>query len=207
MIERHTGKTFDEAVREQIFTPLGLKRPGVTGSLLETQRPGEARYPDQYLRFGLSVMTPDEPTVPEEYGTKNWSATAGAGSLAFAPADYAKILDVLGSGEGNAILLKSTIDTVLWAAHPDDKTRQPFGERTSRNGKCVYTHGGTNVGSNALMVHMPEDRTSIVWAWNGGHEFDMLREQLLDTAHAIQSWPVHDLYPSLEIPQGIPGPA
>ncbi len=184
LIEQKYGMSFEAAAKELVFEPIGVKRPLITADLLADVDPLEVRYHVRNATVGRSVMSQDEPFVPSEYGTRNFAATPGAGSLSMAAADYVRMLSVLHSGVDNALLKADTV--------------------TGASG--LKSHYGGLPGAVAYMVQR-NDGLSVAVSLNkdSTEPYDPALESLtFRLNHVLDAlepgaWPAEDLFPLVGI--------
>jgi len=120
---------FIDAIRQTIFSPLGIERIRLSSPLLATTYQDEARYhrlalfqpaPDGEQRVGLwlgnSVMTDDQPMVPGLYGDRNlWNEDA-SGGLSTTAVDFAKLVATLNVIRHNPIISRNSLSSMLQLA-------------------------------------------------------------------------------------------
>ena len=121
------GVPFIDAVRQTIFTPLGVDRIRLSSPLLSTTYPDEARYhrlaffqsggeQRAGLWLGTSVMSNDQPMVPGMYGDRNlWNEDADGG-LSTSAVDYARMIAALNVSANNPILSRASLNSMLQLA-------------------------------------------------------------------------------------------
>lgn len=178
LVERKRGNYVD-AVRQHIFAPCGIPvdRPKITGTPFV---PLEAVAFDREMRIGKSVLTPNRPITPIEYGTLNFDISAGAGGWSFAPADYVRFLSRLFDGS-NTLLDEKDLDEL------DPEELQEIRE-----------HGGGLVGAETYARHFEHQGSRMAYAifYNRDVPGDFDRH-IRDVITALPStaWPSHDLFP------------
>jgi CubicO group peptidase (beta-lactamase class C family) len=104
-----------DAYQSFLFNPLSINRIRRATSLVANQPADEARYQDPNLAVATSVMTPDQPLVPSEYGTEQLEILEGAGGLTGAATDIARLIATMISKQDNPALKRATIKNMLSA--------------------------------------------------------------------------------------------
>ncbi len=107
---------FYDAIKSHIMEPVQVTRLRVSWSLASAQAPDEARYHSPDLVLQQSVMSPDRPWVPREYGDENLEKMEPSGGLSMAATDFARILAALNVGAGNPLLSSAALGALLKAA-------------------------------------------------------------------------------------------
>jgi dipeptidyl aminopeptidase/acylaminoacyl peptidase/CubicO group peptidase (beta-lactamase class C family) len=175
VIERLTGTTWDEAMRERLFKPLGLRR---TITLAE-----EALL----HRAAVGHVTADgsEPSrapvwqLPRSIGPAGLIGASAADVLAFAR------LHLTGGLTPDGTRLLSEESTAAMAVRhaelPDTRT---IGDswglgwiRVTWDGRQLIGHGGSTIGQNAYLQVLPDEGLAVVLLTNGG-DTDGLYEDL-----------------------------
>ncbi len=169
VIEKLTGQTWDAALRERLFTPLGLTR---TGTL-----PEEALL--HRAAMGHVAAGDDEPRPAPAWGLPRSAGPAGlitasaADVLTFARMHLAGGLDVL-SGASAAAMTE-------WQADMPDK--HTLGDswglgwiRFDWDGHRVIGHDGNTIGQSAFLRLLPEQGLAVTLLANGGNTRDLCEE-------------------------------
>lgn len=120
--------TFEDAIRTVLLDPLGIG-PTTRGarSLVSSQLPDEAVYHMRVynndpnvqlypLQLQPSIMTPDQPLVPDQYGSGCYEAYLGAGGLSASVVDVARLAACLSSRTSNPAFTADTITNWMTAA-------------------------------------------------------------------------------------------
>ncbi|WP_103335970.1 serine hydrolase [Amycolatopsis sp. CA-126428] len=169
VIEQLTGLTWDAALRERLFIPLGLTR---TGTL-----PEEALL--HRAAMGHVAAGDGEPRPAPAWGLPRSAGPAGlitapaADVLAFARMHLAGGLDVL-SGASAAAMTE-------WQADMPDK--HTLGDswglgwiRFDWDGHRVIGHDGNTIGQSAFLRLLPEHGLAVTLLTNGGNTRDLYEE-------------------------------
>jgi CubicO group peptidase (beta-lactamase class C family) len=205
--------TLTEALAPHITGPLHLTRMHTARSLLATQPAGEARHHPRDLVLRPSVMSPDQPLVPREYGDENLETMETSGGLSAAAPDLARVLAAfnarpytpvgrpavdsllkhasIGGGNGHGFDWLELVDTAT------QRYRGPKGGLLQTSQSGIWYDGGD---------------FSYVILWNGLHTgADLTLDpgdgpgwyprftRVLEAA-ATHAWPTTDLFPSYGMP-------
>ncbi|WP_353114545.1 serine hydrolase [Microbacterium sp.] len=165
VIERVTGKTWDEAMRELVFEPLGL--PGVT------TRPEEAIM--QRAAIGHTGLDDDGPvqagqwSLPRSMGPAGLINASSADVLAFARMHLEGGVAV----DGTRVLSE---DLVAEMQRQQVEVPDPYTLGSAWglgwmlfdwDGRRVFGHDGTTIGQYAFLRVLPEEGLAIVLLTNG----------------------------------------
>ncbi|MEO5874742.1 MAG: serine hydrolase domain-containing protein [Streptosporangiaceae bacterium] len=158
IIERLTGRVWDQALREQIIEPLGLTRT--------------CTLPEEALRFRTSTGHLGDPAVP----TPTWGLMRALGPAGLICASAA---DVVAFGRAH-------LSDVLLTAKSRGAMRQPQVELPNRHslgshwglgwildwwdGRPVLSHAGSTIGQNAALWVVPDLDLVVAVLTNGGHD-------------------------------------
>ncbi|CNF81599.1 penicillin-binding protein [Mycobacterium tuberculosis] len=184
VIERLTGKTWDEAMRERLFEPLGLRRT--------------ITLPEEALlhRAAVGHVSPDgaEPRrapvwqLPRSIGPAGLIGASTADVLAFA-----RLHLTGGLAPGGARLLSEAGTAAMAARHAELPDTRTLGDswglgwiRDSWGGRRIIGHGGSTIGQNAYLQLLPDAGLAVVLLTNGGDTdglyADLYREIFADLA-------------------------
>lgn len=150
IIEKVTGKSYEENLRTRIFGPLKLKK-----TYLQTARPKAGAIPVAY--YGS----------PFTFTTDEWNASQGwsAGAVVSTSEDFAVFLKALFNGK--LFKKKSTID--MMRSNPES-SKNALGEGTVYGhglliNHGVLGHGGQTLGFQSDGGYIPsKDVTIVIWA-------------------------------------------
>lgn len=163
LLERASGQSYEDLVKERILEPLGMHMTGVTpsGELAAWHTKGHTRSGGEAPRFNALTLV-------------------GAGGLRSTPADMLRYL------EANIGTPTSDIEHAMRAAQ---EMRSPFGEggiglgwqSVDHDGRTLITHGGSTAGYGARIAFDPERGLGVVRLANttdfrDDFELDLLRE-------------------------------
>lgn len=174
VIEKLSGKPYEEYVQQQVFKPLGITAPRMGKSLESEQAPGEVRYYDVNKLKELAVTGPGagKEKVPLSYGAWRQETLDAHGGWIASSIDLAKFgaaFDLLGEGDDAKTrggLLKAQTVRDMFAPHavmsgpgPDGKGGQDYGYgwmlRKGPDGKPTCRHGGALACTAASLIHFP----------------------------------------------------
>ncbi|MGA4843807.1 serine hydrolase [Streptomyces sp. G45] len=174
VIEKLTGRTWDEALRERLTAPLGLTR---TGTL-----PEEAlrwRTATGHLGDGAA-----DPAPAPVWGLPRSTAPAGAVSASAADVLAFARLHLTGGLAPDGTRLLSERGAALMAAHQADiPDRDWLGDswglgwiRFDWDGHRLYGHDGNTIGQSAFLRVLPEQGLAVTLLTNGGNARDLYQD-------------------------------
>lgn len=209
IVEKILGLDYESAIQQHIYTPLDLKRPRLAGSLLSQRAPGEVRYHGRYPYIAQSVMSPDQPIVPEPYGGSNEQLGDSLGGQIMAACDYARMLASFDLGEDSPLLDPATVK-IMWtepAALAGSNLLRGWFRGTLANGLTAIGHNGGDIGTTTMGLRCPDNISFVVFF---NHDYgdslyingtvNMLGNALNSLADTVSNWPDDDLFPSVDIP-------
>jgi CubicO group peptidase (beta-lactamase class C family) len=142
LIEKITGDTYEKFVRENIFTPLGMKDTGVDSNAA-------------IILHRASGYTPGK-NGPENAGYINMTIPQGAGSLYSTTEDLLKWEQGLFGGK---LLQPASLEKMTTPF----KNNYAFGLGVETvGGHKVISHGGGIEGFNTDLTYYPEDKLTVV---------------------------------------------
>ncbi|CAG8629748.1 3145_t:CDS:2 [Ambispora gerdemannii] len=194
VVEKKRGTLYESAVLSTIGKPLGLSRTRLSRTLLSSQLTGEARYHDWKIGVSDSVMTPDEPLVPYQYGGFDIQNQDGGGGWSVAAVDFARILAGLSSKSGKLLNNNTTFDML--------ENLRGFDQRYYSNPDgWHYVKGGYISGLQSI-INFDDNQFSYFIAWNKnelkGQFYPNFPE--LEAAFKSNNWGNTDLFPSYDMP-------
>ncbi|WP_396452974.1 serine hydrolase domain-containing protein [Actinomadura sp.] len=175
VIEKLTGKTWDEAMRERLFEPLGLRR---TITLPEEALLHRAAV-GHVSADGAAPSRAPVWQLPRSIGPAGLIGASAADVLAFA-----RLHLTGGLAPGGARLLSARSAAAMAARHAELPDTRTLGEswglgwsRMTWDGHPVIGHGGATIGQNAYFHVLPDEGLAAVLLTNGG-DTDGLSEAL-----------------------------
>lgn len=215
VIEKVTGQSYEDYIREAVLRPLGIERARIGGSLESQRFDGEVKYYVVKDATGISTTGPGagEAKVPISYGVwRQETLDAHGGWIASAPdlAKFAAAFDLLGNGghTRGGLLAPESVRLML-SSHADipsteDKTKitahYGFGwmlkKEVDSNGQTVVVarHGGSLPCTAASLMHFP-DRLNVAVLFNLGQSADgkflgrRVEEPLTRCIREVKNWP------------------
>jgi CubicO group peptidase (beta-lactamase class C family) len=148
VLAKKRGQAYIDALQTHLFHPLSIQRIRLDQNLVSSQLPDESRYQGPDLELGQSVMTPDQPLVPNEYGTENLAVLSAAGGLSGAVTDVARLLAIFMDPADNPAMKRATLQNMLTlsANFLTFLTTTPQGAALLAEGKAVAGDGGARSG-------------------------------------------------------------
>jgi len=168
-----------DAIRKHLLEPLSITRIRNSVSLLSAQHPDEGRQQDPNLSLSPSVMTPQQPLVPDDYGDWNMEVDETAGGFSGAVTDVARLVAVFIDPNDSRALKRSTLICMLdkavanqtkWTGHTSD-LRAGYGldrARNLRGGQYYGQKGGSGAGWGDWIQFNGEWGLVVCLGGNGG---------------------------------------
>jgi len=204
VIEKVTGQTYSDYIRNQVLRPLGIRRMRIGSSLLEHRAEGEVRYYD-YAGAPLvqSVFPNVGGPVPWPYGGFHLEAMDAHGGWIASAIDLVRFITALDGSKPPAILKPESVSLMvsrptppLWVEgeyyHGMGWLVRPMGGGTN------WWYGGLLPGTTAILVRTYH---GLAWAalfnsrpedWLRFHE--ELDFALWQAVSQVAQWPGHDLF-------------
>lgn len=206
VIEKVTGRGYEQYVQTQVLAPMGINRMRIGGSLLEGRAEGEVRYYDYPgARLARSVFPAGRRLVPRPYGGYHLEATDAHGGWIASAIDLMRFVTAVdGRITPPDILKPETIRLMISRpALPDWKGSSSYygmgwNVRPIR-GDANWWTGGVLPGTC---------RTILVWTHHGFAWAALFNSQpknhkafhreldkaLWQAAGEVTEWPTHDLF-------------
>lgn len=196
VIEKVTGRRYEEFIRDTILLPLGITEMRAGRTLSQDALPGEVTYYDYPgAPLATSIYTGIPNSVPAPYGGYHWEAMTPAGGWVASARDLCRLLVAVDRYPTNPdILLPGTIDTMThssstwpgyalgWNVDGDDYWNAGGIQGTA----TVFKRNGTQQLTWAVVFNsLPKVYTPFYYAF-----MDVVTDALPD----IASWPSHDLF-------------
>ena len=174
VIEKLTGGTWDAALRERIFTPLGL---GHTGTL-----------PEEALLFGAAVGHVSEGTAePARAPVWIMPRSIGPAGLIFATAAdvlaFARMHLTGGRSADGTQLLSEAAVVAMAARHAELPDKYSLGDswglgwiRYGWDSARLIGHDGNTIGQAAFLRLLPEQGLAVTLLTNGGDARDLYQD-------------------------------
>ena len=146
IIEKLTGKPYEESLKKRITSKIGLKDTYAATGIVDTNS-GEAL---SYMRLGT-----DWKQMPETHP----SIRFGAGSIVSTPSDMAKFIHALFDGK---IVSPAGFELMKTMKDGDGSGMEPF----VFAGKTFYGHTGGVDNYGAWLAYLPEEKLAIAYTTN-----------------------------------------
>lgn len=204
VIENLTGRTWDAAMRERLFEPLGLKHTVTLPeeALLFRAAVGHLSEPDQDPRPCPVWMVP-----------RSLSAAGGIVSTARDVLTFARLHLSGGlAANGTCVLSAQAVDT-MQAEHITLPDQHSFGDswglgwdRRDWDGRRVLGHDGSTLGQAAFLRVLPGAAFAAVLLTNGGHAGDLYQDLFGEVFASAGIEMAHPLVPPPSPPELDPEP-
>ena len=205
-IERATGKSYEDAVRELVLAPLGIRRMRLGRTLREDRAPGEVEYLMRGPGEGTAVMGPVGKSVPWPYGA--WcleTMDAHGGWIASAP-DLVRFASDFRDRARSTLLRPEWVDAMLARYSKADTGARYYASGwmmspAGADGRWNFAHNGSLDGTESYLVLRP-DGVSMAVIFNIRNEYSKrvrsfvseLEPLLHQAASEVTEWPALDLF-------------
>jgi dipeptidyl aminopeptidase/acylaminoacyl peptidase/CubicO group peptidase (beta-lactamase class C family) len=192
VIEKLTGSTWDKAMSDRIFMPLGLRHTGTLPEHAILHR----------VAVGHEAVGAAEPTVAPVWGMPR--ALGPAGLINSTAADVLALarLHLKGglAGDGTRVLSESST-AAMTDKHAEPPDTYTLGDswglgwiRFGWNGRRLIGHDGKTIGQSAFLRILPDEGLAITLLTNGGNTRDLyedlFRELFADLADVAMPLPL-----------------
>jgi CubicO group peptidase (beta-lactamase class C family) len=148
IIEKVTGRSWQEAVREYVFKPANMSRSGFFG---------DKNWPTSDFAVGYNARTHGPKNCPYYWGAPTW-AIIGAGGIVSTPSDLGKAVLALTQGK---IVNKANEPRMFVALHENEGFGWMVGKNRAGNPFC-NVGGGDNFGFFCGVFYMPTEGNLVV---------------------------------------------
>jgi N-acyl-D-amino-acid deacylase len=207
IIEDVSGKSYEQFVKDEVLTPLGITRMRIGHSLPEDRATGEVCYYDPHL--SRSVWHPDSPEkAPNPYAFSIEAMDSHGGWIASA-VDLVKFACAFGDPEHCPILKPESVAAMFArpegpAGYNEDGTPKDayyacgWSVRPTGDGKANHWHNGGLPGTSTLLVRRSD---GLNWAVlfnqstdDSGLDYGDIDPAMHRAANAVKDWPEWDLW-------------
>jgi len=208
IIEDVSGKPYEQFVKDEVLTPLGIPDMRIGHTLPELRAPGEVCYYDPGR--GPNVMQPESSIpVPTPYGTFHLEAMDSHGGWIASAVDLVRFACAFDDPEHCPILKPESV--ALMFARPDgpagyEADGSPkaayyacgWSVRPTPDGKANHWHGGSLPGTSTLLVRRSDGLNWAVLfnqrADETGLDYGDIDPAMHRAANAVKEWPDWDLW-------------
>jgi len=205
IIEKITGQSYEDYVRQQILLPLGISQMRIGRSQREFRQYTEVVYHSDYT--GTSVFDNSGRVVPMQYGGLNLENLDSLGGWLASAIDLARFASMFDSSFANPILNQNFIATMFALPENINPVQYKTGDmyyacgwfvRDYGNNYRNTWHGGSNYGVYTLMVRWSNGINWVV-LFNGDDlygqkNYAAIDSMISDATTAVSVWPQHDLF-------------
>ncbi|MGV3720294.1 MAG: serine hydrolase domain-containing protein [Actinomycetota bacterium] len=210
VIEKASGRTYEEYVRRHVLAPAGVTAMRIGATLEKGRLPKEVRYYSPTDRRGRSVFPSMPGDVPVCYGTFNLEAMDAHGAWVASAVDLAKFAAALDDPEHSPLLKPASFREMYARPAPPLGLKEDgspadvfYGlgwqvRPVGNAGKANYWHGGSLPGTWTLLVRRWDGLT---WAalFNQRSEDRKTPDGEIDpalhrAAAAVKQWPTENLF-------------
>ncbi len=220
IVEAVSGKTYEQFVRDEVLTLLGIRDMRLGRTLAEHRAEGEVRYYESGT--GENVMTPEAgDEVPRPYGAFHLEAMDAHGGWIASAVDLVRFACAFDDRERCPLLRPATIDAMFArpegeAGYEGDGTPKAayYGlgwmVRPTADERANHWHAGRLSGTTSLLVRRHD---GLNWAvlFNqssdpSGLSYGDIDPALHRAANAVKRWPEDDLFDGYFGPTALGGP-
>jgi N-acyl-D-amino-acid deacylase len=171
LIEQTTGMSYENYVRKEVLTPLGIKRMQIGHSLAEGRAAGEVVYYSRNPRIVSSIFN-EQKKVPQQYGGWNLEAMDSHGGWIASAPELVRFASSLDDPAHSPILKRESVETLF--ARPKDTGFTADGKEkpayyacgwmvrpVGNSGKANTWHNGLLDGTSTLLVRRSD---GLSWA-------------------------------------------
>lgn len=201
--KKYPGKTYEQIVKEKIFSPLGLTRPRISASLYRDLPKEMAPLYDTSMKVVETVVNGSKEWVGMPYGGEDFKNFDAFGGWLFSAVDYAKVLAEF-SLKNNRLLGDSTVNT-MWQA-PLNTARTVYRgwfQMDYKNGRSTIKgrgHGGSVPGISTTMVQRDDDISVVLFFNKGGVGTNDVFTQINNLATTAVPGMAHDYFAIYGVP-------
>lgn len=207
VIERVSGQSYEEYVRDEVFEPLGITRMRIGRSLLEGRADGEVRYYDPGA--GDNVFTEDVDKVPAPYGTFCLEAMDAHGGWIASAVDLVRFACAFDDPAQCPILTPAGVAELFArpegpAGYDEEGKSKPayyaagWLVRPTADGRANHWHNGSLPGTYSLLVRRHDGLNWAVLFNQRECPPELGPEQIDPAVHvaadAVKDWPEDDLF-------------
>ncbi|HEY0456725.1 MAG TPA: serine hydrolase domain-containing protein [Verrucomicrobiae bacterium] len=210
IIEKVSGQSYEDYVRQHVLAPVGIRRMRIGQSRQSIA--GEVKYYTPDDSTTRSVF--DNSTVPWPYGGFHLEAMDAHGAWIASAVDLARFAAALDDAASSPLLRSSSFQTMYARPEPPvarDNEGNPMPtyyacgwnvRPVGRAGKANYWHNGSLPGTSTLLVRRWD---GLSWAalFNQRSEDKSLPDSAIDgamhrAADSVAKWPDHNLFAEIK---------
>ncbi len=206
IIEKITGQSYEDYVRQQILLPLGISQMRIGRSQREFRQYNEVIYHSDYTM--ISVFDNSSRIVPAQYGGRSLENGDSIGSWVASAIDLARFASMFDSSSVNPVLNQNSIATMFALPENMNPAQYKLGDwyyacgwnvRDYGNNYVNTWHTGGLEGTYALMVRFASGIINYTVLFNhddlsGQSNYGDIDTMLKDAFNALSVWPPHDLF-------------
>ncbi len=206
VIEKVTGKCYEDYMREEVLAPIGITQMRMGRTLLDGRAKNEVRYYQPKLKSEQSVFAKlGDEKVPNPYGAWHLEAMDAHGGWIASAVDLARFAAALDRPGKNEILSPQRAKIMYERPRPPaglDKNGKPrvayyglgWNVRPTKDGKANYWHAGSLPGTATLLVRRHDGLTWVVLFNQRSRSDGDIDSALHKAADKVKKWPDGDLF-------------
>lgn len=209
VIERLTGKSYEDAVRDLVLAPAGVTAPKIGRSLPSQREPDEVKYYD-YPNAPL-VATPVVPGIagpaPRPYANRWMELNEAFGGWIGTAPDLLKWITALEGRRQPQILNATSLSALIQrpAVTPSGEYVGLTWRITPVTGGQNWWHSGGASGTRNLLTRRQNNRNWVVLMNSRPENEDQiitdLFQAMANAEQQVRTWPTHDLFPDFDRPR------
>lgn len=211
IIERRSGMTYGEYVRQQVLAPAGITDMQLGRTRREERAPGEVSYVNLPDQADVPSVFPGVGYVPLAYGGYSMEGLDAHGGWIGTAEDQIRFATAVDGQRGRAILKPETVELMLDTPVPQATGAEGAGNARAVSGLCwtvlqhasgvSWAHAGALEGTCAAWIIRRPDGSAISFVFNSlptdySGFFGDIMPALNRTADGIAAWPASDLFAS-----------
>ncbi|MDG1895803.1 MAG: serine hydrolase [Fuerstiella sp.] len=204
VIEKLTGQSYDDYVKEKVLAPIGIKTMKIGASRLKGRSEDEVRY--YQPGSGKSVFHDDlDQEVPSQYGGWNLEAMDSHGAWIASAVDLAKFAAAFDDPDNCLLLSRESIELMYrrppgLAGHEDDGSEKDvfyslgWFNRVGGGGSVNHWHTGSLAGTSAIMIRRHDEKNFVALlnsrvSSSASHLGRAIDHLLHEAANEVTDWP------------------
>ncbi|MFZ6663404.1 serine hydrolase domain-containing protein [Peijinzhouia sedimentorum] len=199
IIEKASGMGYEEYIKSEILTPLGIKDMRLTVKSPDQKSFPEVEYYDHDGENVRSNAYGLEGKASRIYEGTHYDALEGAGAWAASPSDLLKLLAASdGDDRMPDFLRKDIVEQMITPTNPGNS----FIGWVDVN-EDQWKRTGTLIGTNTLLMRYNEDISYCIVTntstWKGGRTNTELQWLMSQFVKSVDEWPEHNLFHYYEL--------
>lgn len=209
VIEKLSGQPYEEYIKANVLSPVGVTSMQVGATHLDGRRPGEVRYYDPRLGDSVFAKNLNSP-VPQPYGAWHLEAMDSHGAWIASATDLVRFASAFDVPEKCAVLSEASVRKMftrpsgLAGFDADGKPNAKFyglgwSVTDIKGDRFTASHGGSLPGTNTLLTRRADGRNVAILfntrlSSRTSRVVNAVLPELNKAIDQIGEWPEHDLF-------------